>query len=243
MNSIVKKYKPAANPDLLNQFWQLPESAEDVQTLWSPNDLRSLTINTAADKPPPHTQIEPKKNAETLIYRTVTCLHALQTRRSDADFATVLAPDVLNCMRILTRLLPYIYEAAHLQDWEDRFFWQPRKPVCYESPVSHGRVYVDGLNAAKTFLEPQKDMVIGPPLGELLVDLLINYLFLPGFTLPAGGASETGPKPRYVVWQSGIGANKGAGMTKENEKNATEVLRLLLVLSSRSIYMAPSTCL
>ena len=89
-----------------SQFLQLPETAEDVQALWSPNDLRNLTLNTPVDKPPPSTQIAPKKNAETLIYRTVGRLHTLQTKRVFADPNTPIAPEVLNGVRVLTRILP-----------------------------------------------------------------------------------------------------------------------------------------
>lgn len=98
------------------------------------------------------------------------------------------------------------------------------------------------MDETKTVPQEQKDKVIGPPLGEQLMDILINYLFFPNFTLPAkrdaNGMSEL--KPIFVVWQSGIGANKGVGMTKDHERNAVEVLRLLLALSSRALYLPPS---
>lgn len=151
-----------------------------------------------------------------------------------------IGPEVLNGVRILTRLLPYIYEAEHLSDWEARFFWLPRKPVEYVDPKSGKSKCFDGLNEARIISEDQGDAVLGPPLGEQLVDILINYLFFPGFTLPAKLDDNNLPelKPTFVVWQSGIGANKGVGMTKENERNAMEVLRLLLALSSRAMYIS-----
>jgi hypothetical protein len=138
--------------------------------------------------------------------------------------------------------LPYIYEADHLQDWEAQFFWTPRKPVGYVDPKTDKSRYYDGLDETKTIPDERKDTVLGPPLGEQLTDILINYLFFPNFTLPAKKDASELPdlKPRFVVWQSGIGANKGIGMTKENERNAMEVLRLLLALSSRAMYIAPS---
>lgn len=223
------------------RFLQLPESAEDVQNLWSSNDLRNLTRNSPADRPPPNTQTTPPKNAETLIYRTISCLHTLQTKRVYSDPETSIAPEVLNGVRILTRLLPYIYEADHLYNWEEKFFWTPRKPAHYTKAKTGEDVYLDGLSADQTFSEDRKDEKIGPPLGELLIDVLINYLFFPGFTLPARKDAKGLPelKPVYNVWQSGIGANKGAAMTKENVRNAVEVLRLLLAMSSRSMYISP----
>jgi hypothetical protein len=227
--------------DILRQFFELPETAEDVQTLWSPNDLRSLTLNTPADRPPLHSQSPPRKNAETLIYRTVGRLLLLQTRRIYLDPNIPIGPEVLNGVRILTRLLPYIYEADHLTDWEAQFFWTPRKPVAYTDPRTNKTKYYDGLDETKTFPEDQKNANIGPPLGEQLIDILVKYLFMPNFTLPPKTDAHGLPdlKPTYIVWQSGIGANKGVGMTKENERNAMEVLRLLLALSSRTMYLAP----
>ena len=215
-----------------------------MQTLWSPNDLRSLTLSNPADRPRSPTQTAPKKNTETLIYRTIGRLHALQTKRVFSDPNTPIAPEILNGIRILTRLLPYIYEAEHLHDWEEKFFWQPRKPACYTDPKTNARKYFDGLDETKTVSEQEKDEEIGPPLGEQLVDILINYLFFPNFTLPARRDANGMPelKPIFVVWQSGIGANKGVGMTKEHERNAMEVLRLLLSLSSRAMYIPPSKC-
>ena len=236
----LSKHVPAADT-AAEQFFELPETPEDVQTLWSPNDLRYLTLNTPADRPPLHMQVSPKKNAETLIYRTISHLHALQTKNVivHADLNTPGTSEILNGIRILTRILPYIYEADHLHDWEDRFFWQPRKPAWYDDPQTLKRTYYDGLDTEKEYAERNKNKEIGLPLGELMLDLLVNYLFFPNFTLPARNGLQA-LKPQFTVWQSGIGANKGAGMSKENEKNANEVLKLLLVLCSRSMYTAPS---
>ena len=156
------------------------------------------------------------------------------------DPTTPIAPEVLNGVRILTRLLPYIYEAEHLNDWEAKFFWTSRKPIEYVDPETTKSKYFDGLDETKAISEARKDVVLGPPLGEQLVDVLVSYLFFPGFTLPlmknADGVDDF--RPTFVVWHSGIGANKGVGMTRENERNAMEVLRLLLALSSRAMYMA-----
>lgn len=178
-----------------------------------------------------------------MIYRTISRLDLLQTKRVYEDPYQPIAPEVLNGVRILTRLLPYVYEAEHLAEWEDAFFWQPRRPSSYPNPKTNGCVYLDGLTG-KPVSEERKNSNIGPPLGEQLMDILINYLFFPGFTLPARKDDNGLPelKPVYAVWQSGIGANKGVGMTKENERNAVEVLRLLLVLAGRSIYFPPGEC-
>lgn len=33
---------------------------------------------------------------------------------------------LLNCCRVLTRVMPFIFESSEHSDWEDRFFWTPR---------------------------------------------------------------------------------------------------------------------
>jgi hypothetical protein len=33
---------------------------------------------------------------------------------------------LLNCIRILTRLIPFIFESEEMGDWEKNFFWTPQ---------------------------------------------------------------------------------------------------------------------
>jgi hypothetical protein len=227
------------------RFYQLPESADDVFALWSPNDLRHLTNNNADAAPntrgnqPP----SPQKNAETLIYVVIARLEALQTGRVHADPHTSIVAEVLNCVRILTRLLPYIYEADHLAAWETKFFWESRKGTwVWDKKYNRRGPLFDGLNPSKKLAEGSDDEEIDRPLGERLIDLLINYLFLPSFALPKKVDTNGNPDLHvaYSIWQSGIGCKQSQGMTKENERNAMEVLRLLLTLSSRMMYLPSS---
>ena len=245
-----------AESEWWSQFYSLPESADDVFALWSPNDVRNLTLNTAAEKPAPGTQVPPKKNLETLIYTCIARLQALQTRRCYADPHHPVTHEVLNCLRILTRLLPYIYEADHLGEWEQSFFWKERKAAqIWDTKRNRPGEPFDGLNPAKklsTVTGEQVDNVsadvevekipskpVGPPLGEHLIDILIRYLFFPSFTLPKKLDAEGLPdlKINYHIWNSGIGCRQSIGMTRENEKHAAEVIRLLLALCSRQLYI------
>jgi len=229
-----------------SRFYQLPESADDVFALWSPNDLRHLTNNNhdSAPNTPRNEPPSPQKNAETLIYVVIARLEALQTRNAHADPHTPIATaEVLNCVRILTRLLPYIYEADHLAAWEAKFFWEARKATwVWDKKYNRRGPLFDGLNPSKKLPEGSEDQEIDRPLGERLIDLLINYLFLPGFALPKKVDANGNPDLHisYSIWQSGIGCKQSQGMTKENERNAMEVLRLLLTLSSRMMYLPSS---
>jgi len=74
------------------------------------------------------------------------------------------------------------------------------------------------------------------PLAEELIDTLIDLLFFADFTLPRAQNSKS--KVTYAIWQSGVGCNTPVGTSKEFENNRTEILRLLLTLTSRSMYMS-----
>jgi hypothetical protein len=95
------------------QFWELPESTEDIFSLFSPNDIRR-SRDTALE------------NLETLILAITSRLFILRHHPSFPDPEFAPERDALNCIRILTRILPYIYEAEQLQPWEDKFFWGVR---------------------------------------------------------------------------------------------------------------------
>lgn len=239
---------PADSP-WWSRFYHLPESADDVFALWSPNDLRHLTNNNADAAP--NTRGEPyptpQKNAETLIYTVIARLDALQKGQTllqtEGDPHKSISSEVLNCVRILTRLLPYIYEADHLAAWETKFFWEPRKATwAWDKKYNRRGLLFDGLNPYENLAEGTEDEEIDRPLGEKLIDILINYLFLPSFALPKKVDSNGDPDLHisYAIWQSGIGCKQSQGMTKENERNAMEVLRLLLTLSSRMMYLPSS---
>jgi len=74
------------------------------------------------------------------------------------------------------------------------------------------------------------------PLAEELIDTLIDMLFFADFTLPKAHNSKS--KVTYAIWQSGVGCNTPVGTSKEFESNRTEILRLLLTLTSQSMYLS-----
>lgn len=200
-------------------------------------------MNNPDLRPPPHAQIEPKKNLETLIYTAIARLRTLQDPRSYGDPQANTAPEILNCMRILTRLLPYVYEADHLKEWQEAFFWRPRRPTRLAAK-KEGRnpIYFDGLDPEKKYTAGEAEREIAPPLGETLMDLVTNYLFFPGFAIPKRVLSDgmLDVEVLVKVWQTGIGSNKSLNCTKDNEKNQMEALRLLIALSSKPMYTQPS---
>lgn len=75
-------------------------------------------------------------------------------------------------------------------------------------------------------------------MAEELIDTLIDLLFFSDFTVPKQPHGK--PKVTYAIWQSGVGCNTAVPTTKEHESNRCEILRLLLTLTSQSMYMSPN---
>jgi len=72
-----------------------------------------------------------------------------------------------------------------------------------------------------------------------LFSCLVDLLFCCGFTLPSKIQIDH-YKINYTIWEKGIGSTVDPGLSQPFESNRTEVLRLLLVLTSKQIYAPPS---
>lgn len=176
-------------------------------------------------------------NLETLILAVTSRLFTLRHLPSFPDPELAPAKEALNCVRVLTRILPFLYEADHLESWEDRFFWGKRRKRLGRGHTAKPEVLFD---ESQTDEAPQQDgdeaeFEEAKPLAEELIDTLIDLLFFADFTLPHNERIKT--KVTYSIWQSGVGCNTPMSSSKELEGNRTEILRLLLTLSSKSMYM------
>ncbi|KAF9365288.1 hypothetical protein BGX34_010594 [Mortierella sp. NVP85] len=147
-------------------------------------------------------------------------------------------------------------------DWEDRYFWTPRKVVSAKKyHRSTDQSSAPATNLASTNFEvqplslsedcgsnvpqlmikeeiPELEETLTLPYGRRLINVLLDLLFTSGFTLPT--ALETRTRVSYVIWETGVGSSKPIGTSKELDDNRTEILRLLLVLFSRSMYISPA---
>ena len=203
------------------QFWELPESAEDVFSLFSPTDIRRTRDNAL-------------ENLETLILAVTSRLCILRNDPSFPDPEVAPERDALNCIRILTRVLPFIYESDNLGAWEEKFFWGARRKRSKKSKNAKTEVLFDGAASAET-PEVDEEFEEAKPLAEELLDTLMDLLFFSEFTLPRALSEK--PKVNYAIWQTGVGCHTPISSTKEYENNRTEILRLLLVMSGRAMYM------
>lgn len=207
----------------MSQFWELPESAEDIFSLFAPADVRRTRDNAP-------------ENLESLIQAVTSRLFLLRHHPSFPD--PEFAPDreALNCIRVLTRILPFIYEKESLEQWEDNLLWSPRRKRTRDSAIAN-EVLFDGVQDVQT-RAPVEEFEDAKPLAEELIDTLLDFLFFSDLTVPK--AQHGKPKVTYAIWQSGVGCNTSIPTTREHESNRCEILRLLLTLASHSMYLSPS---
>ncbi|KUI71350.1 hypothetical protein VM1G_07182 [Cytospora mali] len=214
----------AADDPYWTSFWELPESSEDVFSLFAPVDIRRTRDNAI-------------ENLETLILAVTSRLFILRHHPSFPDPEIAPEHDALNCIRVLTRVLPYLYEADNLHEWEDRFFWGIRRKRTRQAALASEVLFDDGDDEAG---KPRStdEFEEARPLAEELIDTLIDLLFFSDFTVSKQPHGK--PKVTYAIWQSGVGCNQAVATTKEFESNRIEVLRLLLTITGQSMYMSPA---
>jgi hypothetical protein len=167
-------------------------------------------------------------------------LIVLKNHPSFPDLELAPERDALNCIRVLTRILPFIYEADHLEEWEEKFFWGWRKKKTRQAQVATEILFDEAQNEEDPTQphENENGRELVKPLAEELIDTLLDLLFFTDFTIPT--LATTKAKVTYAIWQSGVGSNSPMVSIKEHESNRTEVLRLLLTLTSQSMYLPPS---
>ncbi|KAH8161746.1 hypothetical protein CIB48_g6511 [Xylaria polymorpha] len=219
-----ERHIPADDP-YWTSFWELPESSDDVFSLFSPADIR-------------RTRDRAIENLETLILAVTSRLFILRHHPSfpDAEFAP--ERDALNCIRVLTRILPYLYEVDGLQAWEDKFFWGTRRKRTRRSAIANEVLFDESQEERQDVKAPVDEFEDAKPLAEELIDTLVDLLFFSDLTVPRQPHGK--PKVTYAIWQSGVGCNTVVPTTKEYESNRCEILRLLLTLASQSMYMSPN---
>ncbi|EEY14121.1 conserved hypothetical protein [Verticillium alfalfae VaMs.102] len=220
-----ERHIPADDP-YWTSFWELPETAEDVFSLFSPADIRRTRDNAL-------------ENLETLILVVTSRLFILRHHPSFPDPEIAPERDALNCIRVLTRILPFLYEAESLSSWEETFFWGARRKRTRKSSLAAEVLFDEAQEEQMPIKkEPEEDFEDAKPLAEELLDTLVDLLFFSDLTVPRQPHGK--PKVSYAIWQSGVGCNTAVPTTKEHESNRCEILRLILTLAGQSMYMTPS---
>ncbi|KAF4584470.1 high-temperature-induced dauer-formation protein [Ophiocordyceps camponoti-floridani] len=213
-----------ADDNYWTSFWELPESAEDVFSLFSPADIR-------------RTRDQALENIETLVLALTSRLFILRHHPSFPDPELAPERDALNCVRILTRILPYIYEKESLKSWEERFFWGTRRKKSRRAAIANEVLFDEAQDGKQDAPTENDEFLDVKPLAEELIDTLIDLLFFSDLTIPRQPHGQS--KVTYAIWQSGVGCNSAVATTKEFENNRCEILRLLLALAGQSMYFTP----
>lgn len=237
-----------------DQYITLFDSASDVFSLITPHDIRRAYL-------------EAPENIATLVKVVILRLfnlvsdHTFPTpgNGSVTAFASSIikagAPnrnttkEVLNCLRLLQRVLPVIFEGEPgLSFLEKEVLWKTVEVEEDEHDVGSVTpqfVIEDEDSEGEDEQPPTKPDVkakkVLPSLAERLFSCLVDLLFCCGFTLPTKIQVDH-YKISYAIWEKGIGSTADLGPNSSAyDSNKTEVLRLLLVLLSRQIYSPPGS--
>lgn len=124
----------------------------------------------------------------------------------------------LNCIRLITRILPYVFEDT---EWSD-FFWNslPADTATGDSAT---------------------------PLAQSLLNAVCDLLFCPDFTVVAARRSGPDKVDELqhldsceYIWEAGVGFATSPARNAFLEQRRTELLKLLLCCFSETMYRSPS---
>jgi len=195
-----------------DQFWNdSVTTVNDIFALIPASEIRTL-------------REECPSNLATLCYK---CVEKLVNATATGCAGQTEHQAVLNCVRLLTRLLPYIFEDP---DWRG-FFWST----------------VPGQEAGAERLDRDResDEEPPPPLAQSLINAIGDLLFCPDFTVHA---KRTGPEtPEDLanidscafIWEAGVGFASSPPLIAQHDYSRTELLKLLLTCFSEAIYLSP----
>ncbi|EKM82993.1 hypothetical protein AGABI1DRAFT_69103 [Agaricus bisporus var. burnettii JB137-S8] len=250
-----------ASDNYWEQYFVLFDSASDVFSLIAPHHIRRALID-APENVATLIQVVTSRLFNLVSDHTfpstssssVTALASSFIKSRSGSIERNTTKEVLNCLRILQRVLPVVFDVeGESNAFELELLWKKEEVdevelQNSEEPDSTQFVIEDeedndnevqnlpptpGPNQAK----PKKQL---PSLGERLFSCIFDLLFCCGFTLPIQIQVDH-HKINYVIWEKGVGSTVDSGFSHAYDNNRIEVLRLLLVLLSRQIYVPPGS--
>uniref|UniRef100_A0A2M4BD01 Protein HID1 n=1 Tax=Anopheles marajoara TaxID=58244 RepID=A0A2M4BD01_9DIPT len=205
----------ASDDAFWEQFWcEHNTPVQDVFALVPANEIRKVR------------DVMPS-NLATLCYKaTERMVRAVDNScRTQAEQQTVL-----NCVRLLTRILPYIFEDAQ---WKD-FFWSS---LPSSSNGAGEKEENDGGGAGGGAV----------PLAQSLLNAICDLLFCPDFSVV--GYRKSGPEKAEelnsidsceYIWEAGVGFAQSPPRNGHLDARRTELLKLLLTCFSETMYRPPT---
>lgn len=199
-----------------DQFWYGHQTTlEDVYALITAAEIRNIRNDNPA-------------NLATLCYKAVEKL-ALAVDNSCRTH--VEQQCVLNCVRLLIRILPFIFED---EKWRE-FFWSSLPTRNTPTPADASEVLREN--------SPRHTGAQTVPLAQSLINALCDLLFCPDFTVTA--TRRAGPDKAEelanidsceYIWESGVGFAHSPPKNANMEKRRTEILKLILTCFSETMY-------
>ena len=193
--------------DFWDELWKLNTTAEDVFELISPDDVRQL-------------RRERPENVVTLFTQAVAQLCQIVHTPVPVYFG-----QATNCLRILTRLLPFLLEDGPGDAFCEQLCWG-----------------VDDADAGRAEGGGEESGEAPEPLARLVVHAGLHLLFLPAFTVDATafeGVDDDAAVPERALWAPGVGGPEASPASSlAFDRNRCEVLRLLLAASCEPLYDA-----
>lgn len=161
--------------------------------------------------------------------------HAADSKKPD------LTRELLNCLRVLSRVIPFTLAHAD-RSLEQTLFWsatarreRPAASISFEP--SHFVIDdEDEGDEGQSGRAENQSGDTGKPLGECLLDLTTDLLFVHGFTIPQP-SQQSDKKVTYQIWENGIGSTLSLPSTRDTDSNRTEVLKCLLSMLSKTLYV------
>jgi hypothetical protein len=247
VNQLVTRPIPADD----HEFWKLVFisnlSAEDIFALVQPSDVRRLRRKQPI-------------NLATLIFKSIEQLF-LFTSADQSDYSSAR-----NSIRILSRIIPFVFENGRFDSDEDDEEPPPSAHVPQgledtaldrgvpqaSAPLPAGYDFVENFFWNNRILQPDGqdivysvlgDQPLTMPLGRLLVTLLLDCCAYPGFTQPPG-TKEMGPVPGHPyletkrLWCGGVGV-PDCQIPSSNatiDSDRIDVLRCILACCTQTLY-------
>ncbi|XP_036937356.1 protein HID1b isoform X2 [Acanthopagrus latus] len=195
-----------------DQFWvDSSTTIQDVFALVPAAEIRAV-------------REESPSNLATLCYKAVERLVQAADSGCPSEKQRQI---VLNCVRLLTRILPYIFEDA---DWRG-FFWSTVPGAGRAGRLDED----DGEDEAR-------------PLAESLLLAIADLLFCPDFTTQSHKKSSADAAEDIqsidsceYIWEAGVGFAQTPPLNYVHDINRTELLKLLLTCFSEAMYLPPSS--
>lgn len=225
-------------------LWTLPTSMDDISAVFQPADIRYVRDS--------HPEIFTK------LINVITNRLIYLANLHDVRLSKFPVNQLMNCIRLLTLIIPFLYEKKQLNYIENDIFWNRlyHTPVYYKESNSDNQssnditigfedvdspLYSNSENDS-TIVNHDKLLNNEKPVGAELIISLLDLLFCLDFTVEnetdIGINHQTFANDfQFISWEPGFDVT---GMYHEpslkHDSNRLEIIRLMLVLFSKNLY-------